>query len=147
MTCLFCNFAEGKQKTHQNGYPFIKLNETKHTFSFLAIDFVAHEDGHMLVVPKRHFKNFKELPRSVLHDLSEHLSLAARITRKRHEACNVLLNDGKFAEQRVMHVHFHVIPRDRGDDIHIESWKRKQLDLDKFTQLSKRIRKSFFKVA
>lgn len=109
----------------------------------MAIDFPASEDGHFVVAPKRHFENFEELPKHVLHDLIEHLTLAALITRKRHQGCNILLNNGRAAEQKVPHVHFHIIPRDKGDKIHIESWKRKKLGLEKFNLLSKQLRRAF----
>lgn len=143
MVCDFCNFITGKMKTHRNGYPLTILHKTKHTFSFMAIDFPASEDGHLVVAPKKHFENFEELPKRVLHDLSEHLALAARITRRQHEGCNILLNNGRAAEQKVPHVHFHIIPRDKGDRIHIESWKRKNLGLEKFKLISQQLRRSF----
>jgi len=143
MKCIFCDFASSKTNKHKNKYPFIKLHQTKHTFSFLSIDFIAHEDGHIIVTPNKHFKYFEELPKNILHDLSEHLSLAIRVTRKNHDGCNILLNDGKFAEQTVPHVHFHVIPRDKKDKIHIEPWKRKSLSLAKFKQLSSNLKKEF----
>jgi diadenosine tetraphosphate (Ap4A) HIT family hydrolase len=54
-----------------------------------------------------------------------------------------LLNNGKSAGQWIMHLHFHIIPRNPKDDIAIEDFERKQLSLPKFMKLYKSLKKEF----
>ena len=68
MDCIFCEFVSGKRKIHRSGYPFITINETQNTISFMAIDIPATEDGHLLVIPKIHFTYIEDLPNSILHE-------------------------------------------------------------------------------
>ena len=141
MNCIFCEFVSGKRKRHSSGYPFIAINETQNTISFMAIDIPATEDGHLLVIPKNHFRYIGNLPKSVLHELIEHVSVVSKALRKTHQGCNILLNDGKSAGQKVMHAHFHIIPRDEGDNIKIELWKRKKMSKSEFIRLNNRIKR------
>ena len=143
MECIFCGFVSGKRKLNENGYPFIPLHKTKNTLSFLATDFPAHEDGHTLVIPKKHFKSVEDIPKKILHELAEHAVLASKIARKYHSGCNILINIGKSAGQYIYHAHFHVIPRDFNDNIKIEVWKLKKLPLKDFIILSEKLQKDF----
>jgi histidine triad (HIT) family protein len=140
--CVFCDFIAGR-KVNRNGFPFIVLNETPHSVSFLSIDTPAHEDGHLLVIPKEHFQNLEDVPQDILADLIGHVALSAKVTRKKHRGCNVLLNNGHAAGQEVMHVHFHVVPRDEHDNIAIEVWKIKSMTSEDFMKLSERLKKDF----
>ncbi|MFP4656197.1 MAG: HIT family protein [Candidatus Woesearchaeota archaeon] len=145
--CIFCEFISGKRKTHTNGFRFSKLCEMEHTLSFLSIDFPKTADGHMLVVPKRHFERLEDIPKYILDELMRHVALSSRVMDAQFPACNVLLNNGKEAGQTVFHVHFHIIPRVEGDGIEIESWKRKRLPESYFNTLVKNLRDSFKKFA
>lgn len=143
MDCPFCELIDGDDGACKKGYPFLPIHETEHTLSFLSVDFPAHEDGHLLVIPKEHYKSLEDVPESILSDLVNHVSLAAEVTRDSHDACNILLNNGEAAGQYVMHVHFHIVPRDPDDDIEIEEWDKKDMPKKKFVELSKRLRKGF----
>ncbi len=140
MNCIFCAFGKGTQKTHANGFPFETLLTLKNTISFLSTDLPATEDGHVLVIPKKHFENMEDIPKNSLHELIDHVSLLTRVLRKTHSGCNILLNDGKSAGQRVFHTHFHVIPREKNDKIIIEKFKRKNLTKKEFITLHKVIK-------
>ena len=140
MACLFCEFISGKRKNHPRGYLFVAVNETKNTICFMAKDIPAAEDGHLLVIPKRHFMYIENVPKNILHELIEHISLIARVLRKKHQGCNILLNDGKSAGQHILHVHFHIIPRDKGDSIKIDVWKRKKMTKSEFMKLNEKIK-------
>lgn len=142
MPCLFCSFASGKRSASR-GYPFLPVHETKRTVSFLSIDNPAHEEGHLLVIPKRHYGSLGAVPSQVLHELAEHVRRASVVLRKAHGGVNVLLNDGRAAGQYIPHVHVHVIPRDKGDGIAVEKWKRKRMSVKKFRKVTERVRKGF----
>ncbi|MAF34280.1 hypothetical protein CMO91_00370 [Candidatus Woesearchaeota archaeon] len=141
MACLFCGFASGKKREHENGHPFMKLKETKNTLSFLSIDEPYHEEGHTLIIPKKHHKNFEDIPAKVRAELVEHAVKICKALRKRHGGCNFLLNNGRAADQYVPHCHLHVIPRDKKDHIKIEQWRRKPMSLKRFQELTLKMRK------
>lgn len=148
MACIFCGFVSGKRKIQSKKYniPFIPLNKTKNTLSFLSIDFPEKEDGHVLVITKKHFANLEDIPKRILHELIEQVCLILKVLRKTHGGCNVLLNDGKSADQSVFHAHFHIIPRDKADNIKIEVWKRKKISLAKFKEINSYIKAEIKKI-
>ena len=90
----------------------------------------------MLVIPKKHFQDLEDLPKTILHEIIEHVQKVSAVTIRRHQGCNVLLNNGKSAGQHVSHVHFHVIPRDPDDNINIARWKEKKMSVSQFKKLS-----------
>ena len=140
MKCIFCEFISGRRRRHLSGYPFDAINETKNTVCFMAIDIPAAEDGHLLIIPKNHYTYVEDLPRHILHELIEHVSLVSKALRKTHQGCSIFINDGKSAGQKVMHAHIHVIPRNEKDNIKIETWKRKKLTKSEFMKLNKKIK-------
>ena len=142
MDCLFCDFVSGKKKNNRNGFPFRFLHEMDHTVSFLSIDFPATQDGHTLVISKKHFSSLEDIPFYIQKELLGHVSLVGKALKKRHEGYNVLLNNGKSAGQYVSHTHFHVVPRNKGDQISIEDWNRKKMTKKRFLSLQKELRKT-----
>ena len=147
MSCLFCDFVKGEREKHENGFPFEVLNETENTVCFPSIDFPAHEEGHLLVIPKEHYRSLEDVPPETVSELIEHVQKAARVTRMEHEGCNVLLNNGEAAGQSVMHVHFHIVPRDEDDDIDIEVWDKKELSEEQFEDLISSARDRFKQIS
>lgn len=143
--CVFCDFVEERVR-HKNGYPFIPTYETRETVSFLSIDFPADEDGHLLVIPKDHYQNLEDIPAHILHELSEHVAKACAVTRETHDACNVLLNNGREAGQAVMHTHFHIVPRNTEDEIEIEVWEEKDMSQERFREVSEALQNRFQQV-
>ena len=143
--CLFCDFINGKRRKQENGLPFIPLHETQNTLSFLSMSFPEKEDAHVLVIPKRHFTYIEEIPKYIQHELIDHVVLMVKVLRKTHDGCNILLNDGRTAGQTIFHVHYHIIPRNRRDEIKVEGWKKKKPTKKEFRKinsfLKSRIRK------
>lgn len=143
MPCLFCQFVAGKKKKSVNGFPFQILHQTKNTLSFLSTDIPANKGGHTLVIPKKHFKKIENIPKKVLHELIDHVQLTAKVLKKYHPGCNILLNNSKEAGQVIPHVHFHVIPRDKNDGIKVEIWKKAKINQKEFEKMSSRLKKTF----
>ncbi len=118
----------------------MKLHETKHSLSFLSIDFPTTEDGHTLVIPKKHYKNVEDIPKTIMNDVAAHMQLVARAIKTKNSACNILLNDGKAADQTIWHAHFHLVPRNKGDGIVMEGWKRKKMSPKQFKTMYNEVR-------
>ena len=69
--------------------------------------------GHVIVVPRRHVADFFEMTAAEQDAVMKLLLAARRIVAEKHspEGYNI----GAAAGQSRMHVHFHLIPRHRGD--------------------------------
>jgi diadenosine tetraphosphate (Ap4A) HIT family hydrolase len=131
---------EHRNNNHVNGLPFLVLHETKHSISFLSIDIPATEEGHVLVIPKKHYSDLELIPKYIQYDLMEHISLISKALRVKNHACNILLNNGKEAGQCIYHTHFHIIPRNQDDNIAIEVWKSREINKETYQKLHEEIK-------
>jgi histidine triad (HIT) family protein len=142
---LFSDFVNG-WKTHRNGYPFITLHETPHSVAFMSIDIPRKEDGHILVIPKQRYVDLSEIPGRVMGEIFDSIQIIGQVLNQDHGGFNLLLNNGQDAGQYIFHSHFHIIPRQSGDQIKIEQWNRQTLDVKEFVRLNKQLQKKITQV-
>lgn len=73
--------------------------------------------GHVIVVPKRHVADFFEMTPEEQGAVLALLNEARNLVQEKHkpDGYNIGANVGAAAGQSRMHVHFHLIPRYRGD--------------------------------
>ena len=104
-TCVFCNISK-ERIAFENEY-------------FWGIwDSYPVTEFHLLVVPKRHVETTVELTQQEWAFLHESFSQGRSIVSSKDksvEGYNVGFNVGESAGQTVMHAHFHIIPRRKGD--------------------------------
>ncbi|RUL85390.1 HIT family protein [Tautonia sociabilis] len=118
--------------------PSAKVLETDGALAFLDIGPV--NKGHVLVIPKVEAATLSELP----DDASAHVgALLPRLCRAVREATgaeglNVIVNHGEVAGQTVHHVHWHIIPRFRGDAVRWP-WPHDSYDGDELERMRLRI--------
>ncbi len=144
--CLFCEFVSGERKNHNNGLPLDFVNETENTISFLSKSCPEGKKAHILVIPKEHFSSISELPSKLKYELIDHVSLAIKVIKSKYDGCNILVNDGKEAEQVIPHLHFHIVPREKNDGYKIEDWPKLKVSKDHFLKLTEDIKRSFNKI-
>ena len=114
MDCIFCKILNGD-------IPSRKVFENER---FIAIlDAFPANEGHTLVIPKKHFENIFEIDEETI---SEAYKIAKNIAEKIKanmgiENINILQNNGAVAGQSVNHFHIHVIPRIENDTVTIKS--------------------------
>ena len=75
-------------------------------------------EGHLLVIPKRHTKDFFGLTDAELiacTQLLKELRLTVTSQDQHVEGFNVGMNAGAVAGQTIFHCHIHLIPRRKGD--------------------------------
>ncbi|MDE6357839.1 MAG: HIT family protein [Eubacteriales bacterium] len=114
MDCIFCKILKGD-------IPARKVFENER---FIAIlDAFPANEGHTLVIPKKHFENIFEIDEETI---SEAYKIAKNIAEKIKanmgiENINILQNNGATAGQSVNHFHIHVIPRIENDTVTIKS--------------------------
>ena len=73
--------------------------------------------GHALVAPRRHVACWSEATEEEKSAIWREIDVVRSILDTRHQpdAFNIGINDGIAADQTVMHVHVHIIPRYLGD--------------------------------
>ena len=108
MSTLFTKIIKGE-------IPSCKVTEGEGWYAFLDIN--PRRPGHTLVAPKEEKQRLAELSPASLACIMEGVVEAQRKLTKVFNTVDfqVSLHDGPIAGQEVPHVHFHVIPRERGD--------------------------------
>ena len=108
--CPFCLNVAGT-----NPYPCAVIEDRGNTFAFVS----PHQwtQGAVLVIPKRHARTILELTDE---EAAGVMQCVVRMANAMNEALeidglNILQNNGELAYQSIPHVHFHVVPRHRGD--------------------------------
>lgn len=107
--CNFCQIMAGEAASS-------KVYEDKICVVFMDIQPV--NPGHMLVVPKEHFKDLTDLPANIgahLFQVAQRIILTLPKTSVKSEGANLFIAHGEAAGQDVFHVHIHIIPRYEGD--------------------------------
>ena len=106
--CIFCKIASGK-------IPSARVIDDGDAFAFMDIGPLA--EGHVLLIPRRHYVTLDQVPPEEAGRMLAHLPALVRAVREATgcQGVNVLQNNGAVAHQVVQHVHFHIIPRNPGD--------------------------------
>ncbi|ORX76163.1 HIT-like protein [Anaeromyces robustus] len=125
--CIFCKIIKQEIKS-------FKLVETDTVYSFLDIG--PLNEGHALIIPKYHGQKVHDIPDEYLRDI---VPVAKKIAKAIGcENYNILQNNGRLAHQEVMHVHFHVIPKDENGGLIIK-WPVKKLSEEKLKSIHEEI--------
>lgn len=132
--CIFCRIAAGE-------IPSARLLKDETAFAFMDIGPLA--EGHVLLIPTRHYVTLDQMPADEAAALLKHLPALVRAVQDatKCEGVNVLQNNGAAAHQEVQHVHFHIIPRRGGDAFHF-NWPAGKYPPGRMEQLAESIRQS-----
>jgi diadenosine tetraphosphate (Ap4A) HIT family hydrolase len=109
MGCIFCDVVAGRAPAS-----IVWQDDTCIAF----MDLFPLHAGHVLVVPRVHAALLNELPeatRDHLFRIGCRVIAAQKKLGLHADGANLLVNDGKPANQHVPHVHVHLVPRDGGD--------------------------------
>lgn len=104
MGCIFCNLEENK---------ILIENEGARTI----FDGFPVNEGHMLIIPKKHIETYFEASESEKKFLWDLVEESKKYLDKRFapDGYNIGINNGVAAGQSIMHLHIHLIPRYIGD--------------------------------
>ncbi len=107
-TCVFCEVVRGS-------LPASVVDEDAHTLSF--VDLRQFHPGHVLVIPRRHFADLRELDDATGAALMRAVIRVTRAVGRAFpcEGLSLWHSIGPAAFQEVPHLHIHVHPR-RTDD-------------------------------
>ena len=121
--CVFCDIISGN-------IPSSKVYEDDDVLAILDLSQTTR--GHTLVMPKKHYENFLEMPNDEYQNLMGKVQLVTDKVVKNLKAkgCNILINTNEIAGQTIMHTHVHIIPRYGVKDTIIFKFTENKYDLD-----------------
>jgi histidine triad (HIT) family protein len=119
--CVFCGIVAGS-------VPAFKVIDSPDGVGFLDTRPVFK--GHVLVVPRTHVITLPELPADLLPG---YFGLVPRLAAAVPEALGAkgtFVANNNVVSQSVAHLHFHVVPRTKGDGLRGFFWPRHRYDSD-----------------
>ncbi len=128
--CLFCKMIAGE-------IPCFKVAENE---QFIAIlDKFPVNQGHTLVIPKKHCKDFSEFPEKLGKEWVSFMNKTAQKIVKgvNAQGYNVGMNNGKAAHQLIFHQHTHIIPRFSEDGL--EHWPDREASDEELAEIAKKV--------
>lgn len=116
MECIFCKVIKGE-------LPSYKIYDDDYVVAFL--DIAPVNEGHILVVPKKHFDSLEDVDELMLSYIMNIVKKCGAAIEKTLgvKGYNVIINNGSVAGQVINHFHCHVIPRRDDDGLH--NWPQK----------------------
>ena len=103
--CLFCDVKKSGW-AHEND------------LAYASYDSYPVSEHHCLIIPKRHIKDYFDLSNDELVACNDLIKIVKKeITYKDQsvKGFNLGTNIGKVSGQSILHCHFHLIPRRKGD--------------------------------
>jgi len=81
-----------------------------------------YNTGHLLVIPKRHINDIGDMNKDEDKDVMLLIKRAVKFLDKafKPDSFNIGLNQGEISGGSIKHVHFHVVPRYKGDNAFME---------------------------
>jgi histidine triad (HIT) family protein len=113
--CTFCNVINGKEES-------FKVFEDDKSMAFLDINPLF--PGHLLLVPKKHYGNFEELPNGTIADLFCNVKMLSGALEEGLGAEGTFIAINNRVSQSVPHLHIHVVPRRFKDGLRGFFWPR-----------------------
>ena len=99
--CLFCKINNGdipSKKLYENDYVFV------------IMDLHPVSNGHLLIIPKKHFTDFTELDNETLNHINETSKLMKDLLYKKLNAVGLKICVNYGIAQEIKHYHMHLIP-------------------------------------
>lgn len=116
--CIFCKIA-------QKQAPGTIVYEDDLVMAIVAKNQVSK--GHTLLIPKKHFENVFDVEDETMKLLGIKMKELSKkiIEENKATGVNILNASGKDAQQSVMHLHFHLVPRYSNDGL--DMWIKQRL--------------------
>lgn len=117
--CIFCKLANGE-------IPTKKVFEDEVVTVFM--DAKPNTNGHMLIVPKKHFEDFIEIDDETIIHIHNVAKKMKELIYDKLGACGLKLVNNYGSEQLVKHYHLHVIPVYEDTDFEYKYADEKEID-------------------
>ncbi|MCF6321563.1 MAG: HIT domain-containing protein [Rhizobiaceae bacterium] len=111
--CIFCQIVEGKAQSW-------KVFENEYAVAFF--NRIPTNEYHTLVVPKSHYRDIFDAPENELREIMSAIKKVASLYKQKLgiENIQIINSSGAEAQQDVFHLHFHILPRHKGDGLNIQ---------------------------
>src|SRR5579871_1611868 len=116
--CKFCGIVSGAERS------FTVYSDE------LAVAFLDYRPlliGHLLLVPRVHYETLQDVPDAVMAGLGPLLKRLSTAVMRGMDAEGSFIAENNVVSQSVPHVHFHIVPRNKGDGLFASGrmiWKR-----------------------
>ena len=116
--CKFCGIVSGAERSFQ-----VYADD-------LAVAFLDYRPlliGHLLLAPRTHYETLQAVPDAVMAGLGPLLKRLSTAVMRGMEAEGSFIAENNVVSQSVPHVHFHIVPRNKGDGLFASGrmiWKR-----------------------
>lgn len=110
--CIFCQMLDLDINDLDN------LVVDKGEFTITVLNLYPYNNGHLMIIPKRHTNDFSGLSKDELTESFEKLQKAEKALAKvlNPHGYNIGANIGRIAGAGIEeHIHFHIVPRWNGD--------------------------------
>jgi ATP adenylyltransferase len=110
--CIFCAAVE-KDILDMNNLVVHKSETT-----FVIMNLYPYNNGHLIIVPKRHIGSIEQITTQESHELMDEIILAEKVLQKIYtpHGFNIGANLGRAGGAGIEeHIHFHIVPRWNGD--------------------------------
>ena len=131
--CIFCKIIAGE-------LPSTKIYEDDDILAFLDIGPIVK--GHVLVIPKKHSEMIIDTDPEVLAKI---MVIAKKVAKAQFDGMgadgvNIMQANGKVAGQVVSHIHFHVVPRFKDDNVDFNWQAESYHDSEKMADYAEKIK-------
>ncbi len=118
--CVFCAICAKQIDTE------LTVFENEHVIAQVSLLQKPRNQGHVLVMPRKHLQNIYELSAELNAPLMSALQLLSGAVKKAFsaEGVHIRQNNESAAGQDVFHLHFHVIPRYHEDNFEAEKYEK-----------------------
>ncbi|MGD2080471.1 MAG: HIT family protein [Nitrospirota bacterium] len=134
--CAFCDIVSGEAE----GYVVF---EDERSMAFFDIKPLMK--GHVVLVPRKHFETFEDLPKTWVAHLFENVQMLSRAVESAMEADGSFVALNNKISQSVPHVHIHVVPRWQKDGLFSRNFvwvRRPYRDEAEMREIQGKIRKA-----
>ena len=128
MDCLFCKIINKE-------IPSEVIYEDDIVKVFLDIN--PTTNGDSLIVPKKHFKDFREVPNDLLNHMNDVIKKLYPIYQEKLHCEGLTICHNTDYGQEIKHFHIHFIPRYKNDEVKHLSNKDILLNLDEIEKILK----------
>lgn len=141
--CILCAIVKDSPKVQK-----YKVYQDK--LAVISLNLYPYNVGHLLVFPIRHVTEFTELTDEELIHLSHLIQNSQKMLSKVYNPTgfNIGINQGNFAGASIPHLHYHVIPRFRGELGYIDIVGKTRIVVEGISETHKKLKEAvpkFFK--